>query len=53
LNYRREESCDCLLFPLEFFSFSNLRTRFLLTGEDHDTPGVTIVATIFYSDSTV
>jgi hypothetical protein len=53
LSYRREESCDFLLFLLGPFSFSNRRMRFLLRGEDCDTPSVTVATTMFYSVSTV
>jgi hypothetical protein len=52
-HYRREDTCDCSLFLLGPFSFTNLGTRFLLRGEDCDTPSVTIAATMFYSTSAV
>jgi hypothetical protein len=37
LNYRREETRNCLLFLLKTFPFSNLGTRILLKGEGRDT----------------
>jgi hypothetical protein len=51
LSYRREESCGCLLFLLELFSFLNLGMIFLVRGEGCDNPGVTVAATMFYSIS--
>jgi hypothetical protein len=47
LSFRRKETCDCSLFLLEPFSFSNLKMTFHLREEGCDTPSVTVAATIF------
>jgi hypothetical protein len=47
LRYDSEGTCDCSLSLSGPFSFSNLRSSFLLRGEGYDSPTIAIAAIMF------